>query len=60
MSSTKEGLQTPNLLVPIIHMSALRMVCIHAKLFDCTEIEDFFTLSFYSVLSLCDVCIFIL
>jgi len=37
MSSAKEGLQMPNLLVPIIHMSALRMVCIHAK----TEVEWF-------------------
>jgi hypothetical protein len=37
MSSAKEGLQMPNLLVPIIHMSALRMVCIHANLFDCTN-----------------------
>jgi len=37
MSSAKEGLQMPNLLVPIIHMSAFRMVCIHEKLFNCTN-----------------------
>ena len=37
MSSVKEGLQMPNLLVPIIHMSALRMICIHANLYDCTN-----------------------
>jgi len=37
MCSAKEGLQMPNLLVLIIHMSALRMVCIHANLFVCTN-----------------------
>jgi len=47
MSNVNKGLQMPNLLVPIIHMSALRMVCIHAKLFNCINRGTVvFTLSF--------------